>query len=416
MGPRRLASPPLPPDLSAYRARLLAHCFDYYAEAWNVRLHPAWWSRLQEARTAAEEADANGRDPALCDVGGREFAVMPYGAKGGVQFVLEDATVRVALASPNRSFSVVVRYLASGLWNGGGLSERRRDVAEWLRRIADAEEDDWEPNIVRFDYAFDFHSPDFTAEAQEDDFRRRFLCPAHTNGDLHWEGTTTETITLGKMPRLQVQVYDKGREIVAASKKDWLLDAWALGLHREWPNGLTPPALAAVEAANPFMRSAWTRPPEGEPAADVWRVELRYGGEWLKERGIRGFPAMEARLPELLSAGLIDRRLTARDNRRLDLRPIHPIWWVAHQAAGAATTAPPVVTYTTLAKSEYRDLIETQMAGMLRSLSVSQTGTWNAAMGQDAFLAALRRAESDPASAAKIKRARARFRYLGSLQ
>lgn len=413
-GSRNLADPPPPPDRDTYRARLLAHSFDTYAEAWNVRLRPEIWAAIVAARIEAEEADAHGRDGALVELGGREFRVMPYGAKGGVQFILDDARVRIAIASMARDYPIAVRYLSAGLWGGGGISERRMEVAAWLRENATAKNgEDWEPALSRFDYAFDFHAPDFTQEAQGD-LRPRFLAPAHTKWSMHGEGRTAQTFTFGKMPRLQVQIYDKAAEIVQASGKDWLHLAWASGVHVEWPNG-KPDAVAAIEAANPFLAGAWHMPEGDEPARDVWRLELRYGGEWLKERGIRGFPALQGRLAELLSAAIIDRRLTANDPRRVDLRPIHPLWWWAHQAAGAATTVPKVIAYSTLQREEYRDLMVTQFAGMLRSGSVSQLGTWSVAEAERLFRSAMSRAENDPDARRKIKRARARFRHLGRL-
>jgi len=415
MGARSLKSPPAPPGLDTYRGRLMAHGMDTFAESWNVVIRAGAWAAIQEARIAAEEADQRGQYPALATICGREFQVMPFGAAGGVKYVLRDPRVIINLRAQSCDWGVTVRYLSAGLWNNGGLEERRREVAEWIAEAADIRAgDDGEPIISRFDYAFDFHAPDMTAEATEA-MRARFLAPAHTKWNVWGEGSRTQTFTLGMMPRLQVQLYDKGAEIVQASGKDWMRDVWAQSADGRWGKGGAPAVVSAAE-----LRNAWTA--SGAPITDaegkvrdVWRVELRFGGEWLKERGLRGWPAIHARLPELLSCALVDRRLTENDPRRLDLRPMHPLWWLAWHAAGAATTAPRVTAYTSLQKSEYREMMITQLAGTLRSVSVSQTGIWNAAEAFAISEAARRRAETDPEAALKVVRARARFRHLGRM-
>jgi len=389
---RPLKSPPAPADLDTYRARLLAHGFDTYAEAWNWTLRPTVRAAIEAARGEAEAADQRGRSPALAHIGGREWTVAPHGAAGGVRHVLRDDRFMVHLRAEGCEWGISIRYLSRGLWEAGGLDARRAEIMDWLEGVADPADDDAEtaePVLSRFDYAFDFHSPAFSSEAGPA-LEERFLVPAHTKGCRWWQGDRTQTITLGLMPRLQVQVYDKGAEIVQASGKDWMGELW---------------------------QAAAGEPLRGDDGAfrDVWRIELRFGGEYLKERKIRGYGAMRSRLPEMLSAALVDRRLTVDDPRRVDLRPMHPLWWRAWEAAGRATTAPPVVRYTSLQRQEYRDLLVTQLAGTLRSGAVAEGGKWSDEAAEQIAADALRLAQSDPLGPAKEKAARGRFRWLGEL-
>lgn len=384
---RNLKAPPPPPTLESYDARLLAHGFDTYAEAWNIELRPGIRAAIADARAAAEAADTRGKAPELVTIGGREWTVAPHGATGGVRYVLRDDRCMVLIRAEGCEWGVSVRYLSRGLWEAGGLDARRDEVGAWLRDVSEARDEDAEPALSRFDYAFDFHAPAFTAEAGPA-LEERFLAPAHTKGCRWWQHGQTQTITIGLMPRLQVQVYDKGAEIIQASGKDWMGAVWAGGA--------------------------------GEPLADedgrfrdVWRIELRFGGEYLKERRIRGYGAMRSRLSELLSAALVDRRLTVDDPRRVDLRPIHPLWWRAWEAAGRATTAPAVVRYTSLQREEYRSLLVTQLAGTLRSGAVAEDGKWTPETAEQIARDALTLAQSDPNRTAKERAARGRFRWLG---
>ena len=81
-----------------------------------------------------------------------------------------------------------------------------------------------------------------------------------------------ETFTIGSKRGLQIQVYDKGLEITEVSGKEWMLDIW----HK-------------VEAEIDH------RP------KDVWRLEVRMGREFLKERNVRE-PEVLARLREETAA------------------------------------------------------------------------------------------------------------------
>lgn len=413
MGARPLKAPPPPPDLATYRARLVAHGFDTYAEAYNRSFTPEARRALSEAKSAAETADARGSDPALVRLAGREFQVMPHGAAGGVRYVLRDPTAIIHVRAEGCDWGISVRYLSAGLWGNGGLVERRREIEEWLDANCEHEEEnDREPVLSRFDYAFDFLAPDFTREISPA-LIRDFAQPAHTKAALWEQHGQTQTITLGMMPRLQVQVYDKGTELVQASGKDWFRDVWASGDHLAWPKG-KPDAVASAEAANPFLAAPLDIPAAG-PLEHLWRIELRYGGEYLKERGVRGYPAMCGRLHELLASALIDRRLTRGEGTRRDLRPIHPMWWWCHQAAGAATTAPRVIAYSTLQREEHRIQTLAQLAGTLRSASVAQSGKWSVEEARTLAAEAVERALLDPKGREKEIRAQARYRNMGRL-
>lgn len=100
-----------------------------------------------------------------------------------------------------------------------------------------------------------------------------------------------ETLQIGySRPNLAIQVYDKGQEITDISGKTWMYKVWE--------------------------REGYY-PPEKERAKDIWRVEIRFGKDFIKNRGFLTFDDMEAHLAELLAEALITRRLVRRSRHRL---------------------------------------------------------------------------------------------------
>lgn len=94
-----------------------------------------------------------------------------------------------------------------------------------------------------------------------------------------------------------------------------------------------------------WMRDLWARHGfefSDDQWGDVWRLEIRFGKGFLRERNIR-HPAEIARfLPELIAEALSTRRLCVPTNDMKRRRwPMHPLWTAAYRARGASATGGP---------------------------------------------------------------------------
>ena len=213
---------------------------------------------------------------------------------------------------------------------------------------------DWR-KVSRVDYAFDFHSPEMTSEisaAMADQIvchssckiKREFKAKEIVGYNM---GTSnrTQTLTIGKKDNLQVQLYNKSDEITEKSQKTWMYKLWKqVGLDT----------------------------PEN---GDVWRIELRYGRNYLKERGIDTFEQLEQSRESLLSEALKTRRLTdkTRDKNRRRW-PVHPMWHQAIDMAGNSSVMLNLRNHQEQAADVIIGKIEQDIKAALRRYSVLETG------------------------------------------
>lgn len=365
----------MPAGLREYPCRVLARGWDSYQEAWNWELGEEAREEIRDARRAAEE-DPRRETPASLTLGGEEWQVPAYGAKGGVLWRLQNPDMIVMVRHPDLEWCVSVRYRSAGLWQWGlpNLRERTRAFLAAIGKPRDADDD--EPVVSRADYAVDMHAPAFRAEASHELAGRFVLARGQAKIMTVARTDYVQTYTIGSIARLQVQLYDKTAEIREASGKDWLEDHW------------------------------------GGLSEDVWRVEIRMSGDWLKERGIRGYHALADMAPKLLSGALVDRRLTAGDQARTRRAAVHPLWWRAIEAVGAETEAPMVCAYSTLRPAEFRELMVRQIGGTLRSVSVAGTGDMTGEEMRRIAAAAMEHAHKDRNLRRKVEAARERHRWM----
>jgi hypothetical protein len=320
---------------------------------------------------------------------------MPHGARGGAAYVLRNDRAMLFIREArdpakrrHRPYNVTVKHLSVGLWQWG-LNDSRNAVAASLCECGAIQSNDpkdpagAEPTISRADYAFDFHAPAFTRDAVPG-LVGKFLGPAHTKWAVYGHGEGAQTFTVGNLPRLQVTVYDKSREIREASGKDWMRALWG------WP--------------------------EGEPCADVWRIECRMGEEYLRDRNIRHGYALHEAAPRLLGGALVDRRLTDGPRERLRECFIHPLWFRAWEAAYCASETHTIGRLPTLRREEYRAMILRQMAGMVRNAAVAMAGDTNPAIVDDLLQDTMRTMRADQHHDNKVARAKERHRFIADPQ
>ena len=326
-------------------ARLVAKGFDSVEETWDLSVPLELSELLEERKEAAREADTRGSGVVAVTIGEEVFHVAGYGGQGGVKYMLSNDDFLLRFRAPDTDWNISVRYLAAGLWEHGFKALQAR-LVECLWEGGCRPKRELFDGLKRLDYAVDFYSPEFS-----DQMRWPLIgaVVAPSQAKLHPWGTSErlETLTIGSKKGLEIQVYDKTREIREASGKEWMIDLW----RRE---GLAVP--------------------EGEKLKDVWRVECRFHREYLRDRGINRMYGAWNKVPDLVAEALYSHRLTvpsADGNRRR--WPMHPLWTAATDAA-AGDAMVPLGRKFTMRREELRDQQIAQAAGCLRAAGVLDKG------------------------------------------
>jgi hypothetical protein len=366
------------PRLADYDAELRSQGWDTYVETFDAEPHPAFMDRLAEARLEAEKATGDDARVTI-DVGVEEMQVAAHGARGGARYVLEGEHFYIFIRSPRASYCITVRYLAAGLWQIGleTLRARARAAVEAVATLKGR--DDGEPVLSRFDYAFDVLSRQFTAEARAA-LVEQFICPSQAKWSVYGKGRGAQTFTVGRLPRLEVTLYDKSREVEEASQKHWFKELWGL--------------------------------PVDQPAEHVWRVEVRAGSEYLKDRNVRGYGALLSLQSELLTAAVVDRRLTDGDRERLREATMHPIFCVVREKAGAAMATAPIGRRVTAYRTEYVNLLLKQLSGTGVVAAHVRGRGFSEKELREIFAVAYDRAVKDPEIARRLNEVDERVRFI----
>jgi|GEM_PF-825501 len=375
--------------------KLLATGYDTIEECFNVGLPARLLDALEAAKAAAQAAESK----VLLRLHGEELQVSPNGGRGGVRYWLESdwCTIKVRV---NAAWGVSIRYSAEALWSYG-VEELRARALLWLRdatelprqgdAIAPAEL--WQ-RVTEAHFAVDVHAPSMS-EAMGPELWRAVVAPAGvktfpigrvdqlTDADLKAaieeamatrprqffdavragiqpeqlscfaSGGKVQTLTIGYRRALEIQIYDKGREIREASGKEWMLDLW--------------------EASG-----NWQRPADGSRPLDVWRTEVRVRGEWMRDRGVLTWADWEEHAQALLIEALASRRLTlpTSDSNR-SRWPAHPLWkLVAHGVGFCDRLVPLGRRFLDTAGQRAAQMVQ-QTVGCLRAAVVLLDGAWS---------------------------------------
>lgn len=370
---------------SLYEARLLAHGVDTWVETYNLDIpegHWLAWKQYQdEARKGAGHDGDGGR---AFEFGHRIYRMRPFGG-GGCAFIIEGADCTLSIRPEGMRWNVSARFSSHALWTRGlmgCLDDLDADFS--AAKIKRVEESGTSSRCSRLDYAFDFHCERFTREARPD-ILSRFVLPGGCKAAIYTSGNGSscrvETIRVGKLPGLQLEIYDKGREIVEVSGKSWMRRAWRLE--------------------------------ESAPLDDIWRIEVRFGSEFFKARhDLRRSDNVILALPFIVAGGLYDRRLTAGSKTRARRAQPHPLFEIARHAVGNPEFTPKTDDRPTLSRADLRGVIQAQIAGLVRADSVLAHSEYS---DDHARVMAARAEEiiaADRSHAAKTDRVRERYRWL----
>lgn len=337
-------------------ATLLCGNIDWWQEALNMLMPITLYEAMTAAKARAIELDERRQAAVPFVLGGERFEMQAIGSRGK-EFLLSNDDIRIEIGSQNIEWSITWRATAAALWEYG-IPVLRERVYDLLGRagIKPRRLDERWVSLTRVDYAFDFWSPAFTKEMRPD-LVNSFVSPAEVKwrADIWGRSARPEdcdvraqTFTFGSKKGCQVQIYDKTAEIVDASGKEWMLEIWG------------------------ERGGYW---PTGKPA-DVWRLEVRMAGDWLKSRTGKDPEEFFKHQWQLIADGLFNRRLTVpslTDSNRWRW-PLHPLYSLAIQEVDNPQEFVPVGHKVTKRREELMDILVANAAGTIRSALVLENG------------------------------------------
>lgn len=254
---------------------------------------------LLEAFAEAKEEAQKKREDALVNVSkGFAVHVAESGARGGFAFRVDtgpDGETWFFKNDGSIDWNIRVSCKSAMLLKYGyeGAKQKLYDRLEAFGAYVE------EASIGRVDYAIDFQAPDgFEIDPT--------LVVAHTNSTVDEHGAQisciasrarrVETLTVGKMPGRQVTIYNKTAEIKKKGKTYWF-KAWGL-----------------------------------EEGAQVFRLEVRMGKDYLKRADMRTWEDVEANMKAETLGTLRKIRLcdpAKRMESNISRTGFHPLWQAA---------------------------------------------------------------------------------------
>jgi len=351
---------------------------------------------MAEAKQKAIDLDDTKRTGVEFELGGEVLEIRPKGATGGKEFVLVSDDLRFEFASPKKEWAVVWRATAAGLWEHG-LEKIRERAHACLKKAGftpKRPDQDW-CKLSRVDYCFDIWSPEFTKEMSPE-LANTLVAPSEVKwrADMWGKGhhadqgrARAQTLTFGAKGGCQVQIYDKTAEIIEASGKDWMLEIW--GEH----GGYYPP---------------------GKPE-DVWRVEVRMAGDWLKDRTDKDPEKFLEHMWQLIADALFNRRMTVPQPGDSNRRrwPLHPLYTLIIHEIGNPREFLQVGRRVTMRRDELAEIMLRGVAGTVRSCAVLMfSGAFDEERARGLLDESLTRMFNDAEHRRKIERAMERYQFV----
>lgn len=373
-------------------ATLLCGNLDWWQEALNMLIPITLCEAMGEAKARAIELDERRKAVVPFMLGGERFEVQAVGSRGK-EFLLSNDDIRIEIGSPNIEWSITWRATSAALWEYG-IHELRERVYNLLGKagVKPRRTDERWVSLTRVDYAFDFWSPAFTTEMRPE-LVNSFVSPSEVKWRADMWGKTArnekgevkaQTLTFGSRKGCQVQIYDKTAEIVEASGKEWMLEIWG-ERGGYWPT---------------------------EKPADVWRLEVRMAGEWLKGRTSKDPEKFFEDQWKLIADGLFNRRLTVpnpNDSNRWRWA-LHPLYSLAIEEIENPQEFVPVGHKVTKRRQELKQMLVANAAGTIRSaLVLENDGEVDAAKAEKLAAEIVERIFEDKAHIEKIIRAENRY-------
>jgi hypothetical protein len=259
---------------------------------------------LEVCKVAKQQAQDEGRDAVAITWKGQTFQVARSAAKGFAYRVSTGPDGEEWFfqhVDKTDAWGIRVSCGSMALATRGYQGQRGR-----LFRLLSVFDAVWiDYAISRADVCVDIAAPDF--EATPDQMVcKSWRMSVGEHFEVHRNGRRVTSITAGKMPGLQIQIYDKRREVIDRQKSWW----WKLwGVDKE------------------------TR---------VWRVEIRAGKGCLKDSyGVRSFEDLEGTIAQIVSDGL--QKVRYLDDHQTDSnvtrQTVHALWDLVREQAAVLCEA-----------------------------------------------------------------------------
>lgn len=355
--------------------------YDSIQECFNVSIKECYVEQLKQSQ---ERAQYVGHDITISGLkfGASEFQISPRGAKG-FTYMLQTDDVMLLISNPANDWAVSVRYLSAGLieW---GIEALRDQVFRLLDQISVPRSADY-ARLSRIDVATDFYSQKF-AECLKPSILDGLVLPAKCKArndellSMYIQSGRLDTLTIGTKKSLQLQVYDKAKEIEQASGKTYFYKLWGM-----------------VAKAN------------------VWRFEVRFFSEFLRNRGILTFEQFEEFRNELISEALNIRRLTVPSSDKNRSRwAYHPLYTFVRRQFVCGDYGLAIGRYVTGQRQVLAEQAIKRIAGDVRSLSVLVNyGFYDERQVEVIFGKVYRQIKSDKQHADKCDAAAERYKFVG---
>lgn len=371
--------------------------FDYWQEALKWQPKGEFCLALERAKKQAQLLKGDLTGQIEFKLGAEVFSAFATGAKGGIAWRLGNDDFLLLIGSPEREWTISIRYLAAGLWEHGMDNLRLRALtALWPVTHHDGNNVSGDNlRVTRIDWCWDFFSPSFTKEFRPGGMMECVVAPSGVKTTVEdgyaamWgKRTQGETLTLGTKSTLQVQLYDKTKEITEASGKTWFYGLWRQNAGRD------------IFA-------------EMEKPRHVWRLECRWSREFLRERNIRYMEDVPELLPRLIAEALLVRRFTigGSDDVHAFRWPLHPLWSEAFRRSAAERQLVRQRYVVGTRQALFEQAIK-QVAGSLRGSNILDDGEPSTEQALKLAQDAVAYMFSDPKHAQKVKALQERYRFV----
>jgi hypothetical protein len=335
---------------------------------------------LDMAQAKARAVKERGKGVAAVEFGGEAYKVK---AGGGFNFRWQfgNDDFLILVAPPGTDFPITIRYLSAGLWEHGVDALRARAL-ESLKDFCKPARADHQ-RISRADFCFDFHSPQFAKEFVPDLLNAVVApsgCKSNMEGKYALWGRRgkVQTLTIGKITSLQNQIYNKTDEITEQSGKTWLYDLW----ERELGERVTD---------------------------DVFRFEMRFSSDFLKERNIRTTAQMMAVQAELITEACYSRRLCVpTDDGHQQRWPLHPLMSEVMRRAGCGRMVP-LGRKVTGRRKKFLETMDAALRGYIRSRLIAEHGDYSEERAYALFRELIPGVKNEPSHGRKCEEAQCRY-------
>ncbi len=225
-----------------------------------------------------------------------------------------------------------------------GLEQVKARLFDTLRRWSCQITDE---SVSRVDYALDFVKADFQPDS------KNIICHSHSSKRDHFDqefftdqftrGNRVSTVTIGKMPGRQIQIYDKSREAKQTGKGHWF--------------------------------EIWGK--DRETCPTVWRIEVRAGKKHLQNWNIRTLKDLREKIGTVFADDLERVRLIENPeavNRGRD-GILNPAWEIAREKIpDCLENCQNEAVYGRIVegrREEVKEIYVSQVKGLMAGLSVT---------------------------------------------